>query len=127
MDYLGGDYIYSTLSGDSDITAEVGTSIYNARMIPQTDDSAETINFYQAGTLNMTDEYFQLTWSIDCRAATDYTSQKIAGLVTTALNRVNTTVGGKDYFGTISILPTIPPADESDVYNTPVEIIVRRR
>jgi hypothetical protein len=127
MDYKGGDYIYTALSSNSDVTDIVGASIYNARMIPQTDTSTETINFYQAGTLNLADEYFQLTWSIDCRAATGYKSQELAGIVGDALNRIHYDLGGVMYFGTCSILGMIPPADEADVYNTPIQIILRRR
>lgn len=127
MDYKGGEYIYDVLSNESDVTDIVGSSVYNARMTPKADTSAETINYYQSGTYAAADEVFQLTWSINCRAGTGYKSQELAHHVTEALNRVSTSVGGYRYFGTISILPTIPPADETDVFNTPVEIIVRRR
>ncbi len=127
MDYRGGEYIYSVLSNDTDVTDIVGTSVYNARMVPQTDTSAETINCYQSGTYNAAEEFFQTTWSIDCRAGTEQESQELAQAVESALNRKSASVGGYLYFGTISILPTIQPADDADVYNTPVEIIARRR
>jgi len=127
MDYLGGEYLYSVLSNDSDVTDIVGTSIHNARKIPKDDTSSETINFYQGGSYNAADEYYQLTWSVNCRSSTGYGAAELADKVRIALNRKSAITGDYMYFGTCSILPTIPPADESDVYNKPIEIILRRR
>ncbi|MDA3939821.1 MAG: hypothetical protein PF693_10990 [Spirochaetia bacterium] len=123
----GGDYIYSVLSNDSAVTALIGTALHNARMIPETETGTDTINFYRLGTFDGTLEYFELDWSIDCRSESEYTAESIATAVTEALNRVDTTVGGKIYFGTITVLPIIPPADVADVYNVPVNLTVRRK
>lgn len=132
----GGDYIYSILSNDTNVTDLVGTftagettypAIYNARLIPQTDDNTETINFYRSSNFNAALNYFETTWSIDCRAKSEYEAYEIADAVKDALNRKSAEAGGYKYFGTISILQAIPPADDADVYNVPVEINLRRK
>lgn len=122
----GGDYIYTILSTDPDVTA-ITTAIYNARLIPQTEDSTETINFYRSAPFNAALNYFDAVWSIDCRAKSEYEAYDLADKVKDALNRKSATVGSYIYFGTISILPAIPPADDADVYNVPVEISLRRK
>ena len=125
---MGGDYIYTTLSADAGVTALVGTThIHNARMVPETDTSKDTINFYQVTPWNVAQEYFDITWSIDCRSEIQSTSEATARAVSDALNRESATVGGKDYYGVAEIFPAIPPADQADVYNTPVQIRLRRR
>lgn len=122
----GGDYIYSILSNNSAVTA-ITTAIYNSRLIPETETSTETINFYRTNSFNAALDYFDAIWSIDCRAKNEYEAYDLAEAVKNALNRKTSTVGGCIYFGTISILPVIPPIDETDVYNVPVEINLRRK
>lgn len=119
--------IYTTLSNDSAVTAIVSTNIVNARLIPETITSLKTINFYRTTPFNAALEYFDLTWSIDCRSDVESQSLEIADAVKDALNRENITVGGKDYYAVVSILATIPPVNTSDVYNTPVQVRLRRR
>lgn len=122
----GGDYIYTILSNDTAVTA-ITTAIYNARMVPATEESTETINFYRSAPFDAAMTYFDTVWSIDCRAKSEYTAYDLADTVKDALNRKSSAVGGYIYFGTISILPAIPPADDADVYNVPVEINLRRK
>lgn len=125
-DTLGGDFIYQTLSGDSGVTA-ITTAIYNARMVPETEDNQTTLNFYVAGRYNAAQVFFSAEWSVDCRAPSSYDSLQLAVAVRDAINRVTSAVGGYTYHGVIQIGGTIPPADEADVYNTPVTLTVRRR
>jgi len=126
-EYLGGDYIYNVLSNDATVTGYVGTSIYNARMVPDTDTSAETINFYMTGNFDAALEYGDFTWSIDCRSTEEAGALTIAIAVKDALNREHKSVSGYHYFGTVTILPVIPPVDNVDVYNMPVQLRVTRR
>lgn len=125
-DTLGGDFIYSTLSSDSGVTA-LTTAIYNGRMIPETETSETTINFYIVGPYDASLEYFLAGWSIDCRSPTSKGSLDLAVAVRDAMNRVKAVVGGYTYHGVIQIGGTVPPLDESDVFNTPVTITVRRK
>lgn len=128
MDYLDGTYIYQQLVNETDITDIVGTAIYNARKIPEDETSKETINFYiSGGGLSGGLDYFERTWSIDCRSDDEGTSKDIAIAVYSLLNRISSTYSGKKYFSRINIFPTLPPANDTDVYNTPVENYIRRR
>ena len=129
-EYYGGDYLYSVMNADAGIIAALGTSsnhpVFNARMVPSDRTERKTINFYRLDPFDATLEYFTSKWSIDCRADSEYDSQAIASAVTFALNRVHILVDGKTYFGTISILATIPPLNDADQYNTSVQIQIRR-
>ena len=123
----GADYIYDVLSNDSSITTIVGSSIYEDTLIPQSDTTQDTINFYRPGPYNPKLEYFENRWSVDCRRPAYGDSLDLATLVKDAFNRNFATVNSKYYFSVVDILPTIPPVNDSDVYNTPVEIYVRRK
>lgn len=127
MEYYGGDYIYTVLTNEAAVTDIVDTSIYTARLVPETDDSSETINYYRTGNLDRSLNYFDILWSINCRGSTEKLSNQIAEAVGDALNRNFDTVSGKQYYSVVSVLPTIPPIDNADVYNTPVEINLRRK
>lgn len=125
-DTLGGDFIYTVLSSDSGVTAITG-DIYNARLVPETVDNLTTINYYTIGPYNAALEYFTIDWSVDCRAPGGYDSMQLAIAVRDAINRVTSAVGGYTYHGVVQISGTVPPADASDVYNTPVTLTVRRK
>lgn len=126
-DYLGGDYLYSVLNADSEIDALVGENIFNGLLVPQTVTSLETINFYRISPTRGGESFFDSTWSIDCRSSTEPGSQAIAEAVQTVLNREDIAVGDYTFFGVADIGQTIPPRDETDVYNTPVSIRIRRK
>ncbi|MFO8172923.1 MAG: hypothetical protein R6T96_01475 [Longimicrobiales bacterium] len=136
MNY-GGEYIYDVLSNDSAVTDIVGTftddagdtwpNIFGSRKVPQDKTSRETINYYISSNFNAALNYFDINFSIDCRAKSEYEAYDLADAVNDALNRKSAAAGGYIYFGTISILLAIPPADDADVYNVPVEINLRRK
>lgn len=122
-----GSYIYSVLSGDSTVTGIAGTSIYDDRRIPDGDSSNDTINFYPVAPYSGGLEYDSQRWSISCRGATNVEARTLAKAVFDALNRINITVGSYEYYGVADILPVIQPVDETDNYNMPVELTIRRR
>jgi len=130
-EYYGGDYIYAVLNADSGVIAALGTSsnhpVFIARMVPTDRTERKTINCYRLDPFDASSDLFISKWSIDCRGDTEYDSQGIADAVTTALNRVHKLNSGKTYFGTISILSTIPPVDDTDQYNTSVQLLIRRK
>ena len=126
-EYFGSDFIYGELTGNSEITDIVGTAIYSARLIPESENSLKTINFYTIGNFDGALEYFEREWSIDCRSNNEQESKNIAFLVYENLNRYHATVSGKAYFSVCSILSTIEPLNDSDVYNTPVSMLLKRR
>lgn len=123
---LGGDFVYQVLSADSSVTA-MTTAIYNARMVPETEASLTTINAYHTGTFDARLNYFQTEWSVDCRAADGHDSMELALKASDALNRRFKTIGSKQYFGAVQVGQTVPPRDETDVYNTPLSVTIRRK
>lgn len=123
---LGGEFIYSVLSNDAGVTA-LTSAIYNARMVPETEDSLTTINFYMIGQHDARLEYFTAEWSVDCRAKEQSTSIALALAVRDAINRETAAVGGYVYHGALQIGGTVPPQNATDVYNTPVALTVRRK
>jgi len=136
-EYFGGDYLHSTLIADTALQALLGQytdglgtlqyPIFNARMVPIDCTVKKTLNMYRLDPYDASLEYFESRWSIDCRGDTQTDSETIAESVMIALNRVHTLTTGKTYFGTVSILSTIPPADETDQYNTSVQVLIRRK
>jgi len=128
-EYYGGDYLYAVLNADADVIAALGTTsnhpVFNARMVPTDRTERKTINMYRIDPYDASLEYFTAKWSIDCRGDAETDSQAIADAVTTALNREHKVTNGKTYYGTVSILSTIPPVDETDQYNTSVQILIR--
>lgn len=127
FDYKDGTYIYNVLTNDSTVTTLVGTAIYNDLLIPQDETSLDTINYYPIQPYNGGLEYFNRTWSVNCRSKSLITSRDIAKAVYEALNRVSGDSDSKTYFGIVSVLPTLPPFDDTDVYNTPIDLQIRRR
>lgn len=123
----GADWIKATLAADSTVTGLVpATNHYAASRVPDAAPKS-TINFYMISAFNGRLEHFERTWSIDCRAENEVTSQAIATAVIDAFNRYSSSVGGFKYFGVCSMTRTIPPIDAGDVYNTPVELYIRRQ
>lgn len=119
--------IYNALNV-SGITALLGTyktktAIFSDALIPQDCTAEKTINFYASAPYSGVVEYSELIYTINCRAKTMKDSQTIAAAVRTAINRVS----GIDYYITVDIIPTIPPADDRDNYNTPVEAKLKKR
>lgn len=99
-----------------------GYAIFNDRVIPADCECQKTINFYMTAPYdpNMEIEYYR--YSISCRAQTGNESQVIANAVITAINRVHYT----GYFITCKLLQVIPPMNETDNYNSPVEVLIKK-
>ena len=124
---FGADWIKATLAATAAVTALVpATAHYAASRVPDGAPLA-TINFYPVGSYSGRLEHFERRWSIDCRASAEVTRQAIAWEVLEAMNMFSSTVGGYKYFGVCEILNTIPPIDAGDVFNTPVQLYLRRR
>lgn len=125
-DTLGGDFLATVLAADAGVSA-LTAAVYNARMVPEEEPARTTVNFYPFGTYDARLEYFSLEWNVDCRAPTSAGSLELAVAVRDAVNRITSAVGGYVYHGVVQIGGPIPPADEADVYNTPVTVTIRRR
>lgn len=82
-----------------------------------------TINYYRVspvdGGLNM----LQTTYSINCRASVMADAEAIVSAIFDVVNRHS---NDSVYF-VCSVLGVITPADETDVYNAPVEVTTKSR
>lgn len=120
-----------TLLNDASITTlidsfTVGVTSYpaiaNDFVIPASWNVEKAINFYRTSPSGP-ENYRQYNYSVNCRARKKSVAESIAAAVETIVHR-----GFNDgaYF-TVSVLPTIPPQDETDLYNAPLEVRAKRR
>lgn len=121
------DKIYDALNV-SNITDLLDTEdgvlgLFDELVIPEEFKSPKTINFYFSGPLNGSLEYDLYTYIINCRAKTSGESREIAEAVFNELNRADYV----NYHTNCSVIDTIPPEDETDVFNTPVSVILKTR
>lgn len=114
--------VYKTSKTSSTYSALFDEMIVPREVIWSTGDGTETINFYMSAPLTASDveEY---RYSINCRSAKYEDSRTMAGAVRDTINRVSYS----DYYIVCEVLATIPPADATDVYNTPIEAIIKKR
>jgi hypothetical protein len=124
---FGADKIYTALNivGITGLLDTYGTgkALFNESLIPSAFTGKKSINFYLVSPIIGANELEEYEYSVNCRAATHNASLTMAYTVHTALNRVH----GVDSFKLSSVLQTIPPADSTDVFNTPVTIKLKMR
>jgi hypothetical protein len=100
-----------------------GKALFQGTLIPQDFTLDKSINIYMSGIYNAALEYDQYLYNISCRDKTETGSKTIAGAVITEINRVHY----PDYYIVCSVLETIPPQDQTDNYNTPIEATIKAR
>ena len=98
-------------------------AIFGGTRIPESFKDDYVINYYNAGGYNAAAAYNEYTFTVNCRAPTDYESVEIAYAVINNLNETAVT-DGRLY---CSLLATIPPFDKTDLYNTPVTVIMKSK
>ena len=97
-------------------------AIWHDDLIPQDFTGQKSINFYmQSKTAESEVDIY--SYLINCRAATMNESIDIAYTVQNTINRKS----NFDCFIYIQPLATIPPMDDRDNYNTPLDCIVKMR
>lgn len=109
-------------------TFTVGEDTYpmltHAMVMPDTwGPQKSTINYYQADSITGGIDYGNYVYYVNCRAATEPSSRTIGQTVFNQLNRL--TRGS--YNAVCTLLKPIPPEDETDNYNTIVEIRMRTK
>ena len=97
--------------------------LFDGRSIPEFFTLFKTINFYLISPFNGGLEWNEYKYSVNCRAKSDGESRVIAEAVFDALNRADFT----DYHTNCNVLGTIPPQDDTDVFNTTIEILLKTR
>ena len=120
------DNILYTALNVTDITDllddyELGKALWPEKIAPSNFDGDKYILFYMSSPFNAALEYGRYLYSINCRAKSKKKSQEIAIAVKDEINRRHYT----NSFMTASILETIPPMNDTDNYNTPVEAIIK--
>ena len=124
---FGSEDIYTALNVSSITnlldTWGTGKALFAEPLIPESFTGTEVINFYMATPYNGGIEIEKYEYTINCRSATFKKSAELSLAVFTALNRAN----GTDSFTVCSVLKTIPPVDNTDTYNTPVTVILKKR
>lgn len=125
-DFKDMEMLNTLFNATTAITDIVGTSIYNRTLVPKSDVSQKTINFY-GGELSGGLEYYQRTATVNCRNNSEKELKTLVLAVSAVLNRELNDYDGNRYFAIVDILPTIPPIDDADVYNKPLNILLRRR
>ena len=95
-----------------------GKALFNNVSIPPEFTGKEVANFYDSGTFNRALDYGVYTYTINCRSETETGSKAMAEEAISLLNRVFY----NDIFTNVLKLPTLPQADETDVYNTPLTV-----
>lgn len=133
MSILAESNIYDLIVANSSITdlldtytdkdSNVKYAVFNGNVVPEWFKGDDYINFYQVGLFSGIKEYVTVDYSINCRASTNKASKNIALEVFQVMNRYN--IGSANFTG--DILATIPPADSTDLYNTPLEIRAFKR
>jgi hypothetical protein len=79
-----------------------------------------TINYYRVGPVNGGLDYLDVDYSINCRAPTQKEAEDIAVAVKAVVNRRY----GNGYGFRVSALPVIPPFNDVDLYNAPLDVKV---
>ena len=124
--YLDGD-LYTYLSSDATLITlldpyKSGGAIFNDLKIPKDFTGNNSINFY---TYAPTSGKFKIeNYVINCRGLSRTNSIDIALRVFNLLQRAN--FDGAGSYCLCEILPTILPEDETDVYNTPINIKIKK-
>jgi len=98
-------------------------ALFDAVILPQDFTGQKSINFYMLTPRNFGLDYEIYRYIVNCRAATYNESRTIAQNVLNEINRESYT----DYYIVCSLVPTIKPVDDTDNYNTPIEIILKKR
>ena len=97
--------------------------LFDGRVVPEFFTGFKTINFYLSSPFSGSQEWAEYNFSINCRAKTGAESRTIAAAVFDQLNRADFT----DFHTNCDVLGTLPPIDSTDVFNTPVECILKSR
>jgi hypothetical protein len=125
---FGALQINNILKNDSAVIALVDKTnkgvpaIFEDMMLPPSlTVNSKTINFYTYTPTSLSDDYIKMSYSVNCRAASFKDSIAIAKAVINALNRVSY---NRVYF-TCKTMVVIPPSDERDNYNTPIEVLIK--
>jgi hypothetical protein len=127
MAFFNSNLLYDALNV-TDITDLLDTvsgvkGLFDGRSVPDFFTADKTINFYITSPINGGLEWSEYIYSVNCRAKTDGESREIAQVVFNKLNRADF----NGYHTNCNVLGTIPPINDIDNFNTPIEVILKSR
>ena len=100
-----------------------GKALFSQMIMPSDYTGFKSINFYMTTAYNGGSNFEQYFYTANCRAKTQGEAMTIAKAAFDNINRSHFT----GFYTVCSILPVIPPADDRDTYNIPVEITLKKR
>lgn len=100
-----------------------GYALFSDMVIPADCYAKKTINFYQLGVIDCRLDYGLATYTINCRAETKAEAMTIAVAVVNTINLESYTT----YRLYCQIQQGLQPQDNTDVYNIPVEVTIKRK
>ncbi len=99
-----------------------GHAIFIDELVPSDFTGKKSVNCYLTANYDPSLEIDYYKYSASCRAETGNESRIIAQAVIDGINRVSYS----DYYISCKLLPVIRPQDDTDTYNSPVEIIIKK-
>jgi hypothetical protein len=122
---IGSAELYALLSGDTTLVALVDEysdepAIFRDCLVMPSDFTGKGINFHLGGTgVDGGLPYTDVLHTLSCRAKLEGESRAIAAAAFAAINRVRAGI-------VATVMPTLPPQDETDDFNTPVEVRLKK-
>lgn len=101
-----------------------GKALFPSAIIPEAFKKTEVVNFYMTSPYDPRIGYQEYGYTVACRSRLEHTSRLIAKAVKDEINEKQIESGT---FYVSGILQTVPPLDETDIYNTPVTVILKSR
>lgn len=114
------------ISAITDLLDDFGTgkALFPGTRIPDKFKGTEVINFYRTGSNQSGLAYNEYSYTINCRSNREFDSMVLMAAVDEAVNRVEITDG---FLYSVNKGLTIPPLDETDIYNTPVTVTIKSK
>lgn len=98
-------------------------ALFDDDLLPQDFTDHNSINYYLITSAGGSVPYGQYNYSASCRGISKSDSRTLAQAVKDGINRKSY----GDYYIVASIQQSLPPQDDTDNYNTPVEITLKTR
>ena len=100
-----------------------GHAIFPSTRIPESFTGTEVLNYYRTGSNQSGIGYNEYIYNVNCRSELEIDSITLMQTVISELNRTPVIDG----FMYCQALQTIPPLDETDLYNTPVTVTIKSK
>lgn len=104
-----------------------GPALFMERAVPAECAAVPAVNVYRTSPIDHGSEVDQVSYSVNCRADSEGVAISVALAAAALLKRTSAAVGGYVYFFVPSLLPSLPPVDQTDLWNAPVEVVVKAR